>query len=74
MSILAFAEQRNGAFRKSGFEVVSEAKRLADKLGTTVSALVVGSGVEKQSQQMDRRDHAPPGVFASGRSGFSLLA
>jgi electron transfer flavoprotein alpha subunit len=54
MSILAFAEQRNGAFRKSGFEVVSEAKRLADKLGTTVSALVVGSGVENIASELGK--------------------
>lgn len=54
MSILAFAEQRNGAFRKSGFEVVSEARRLADKLGTTASALVVGTGVEKIAAELGK--------------------
>lgn len=54
MSILAFAEQRNGVFRKSAFEVVSEAKRLADKLGTTASALVTGSGVEKIASELGK--------------------
>ena len=54
MSILAFAEQRNGTFRKSGFEVVSEAKRLADQLGTSASALVVGSGIEKIAAELGK--------------------
>ncbi len=46
MSILAFAEQRNNIFRKSAFETMSEAKRLADMLGTQAVALVVGSGAK----------------------------
>ncbi len=54
MSILAFAEQRNGVFRKSAFEAASEAKRLADKLGTTAAAVVVGSGVEKMASELGK--------------------
>ncbi len=45
MSIIAFAEQRNNTFRKAAFETVSEAKRLADKLGTQVIAVIAGSSV-----------------------------
>lgn len=44
--VLAFAEQVDGSFRKTAYEVVSEARRLADTLGETVTAVVVGSGVE----------------------------
>jgi electron transfer flavoprotein alpha subunit len=54
MSILAFAEQRGGSFRKSAFETASEAKRLADKLSAQAVALVVGSGVEKIAAELGK--------------------
>jgi electron transfer flavoprotein alpha subunit len=44
--VLVFAEQKEGKFRKVALEAVSEGKRLADKLGTELSAAVIGSGVE----------------------------
>ena len=40
------AEQRDGEFRKITFEVASAAKKVADGLGTEVTALVLGSGME----------------------------
>ncbi|MBN2568572.1 MAG: electron transfer flavoprotein subunit alpha/FixB family protein [Deltaproteobacteria bacterium] len=40
------AEQRDGALRKVSFEIASMARRLADELGTDVSAVLMGSGVE----------------------------
>jgi len=44
--VLVLAEQVDGSFRKIAYEVVSEGRRLADTLGETVSAVVLGSGVE----------------------------
>ena len=44
--ILVFAEQVEGSFRKIAYEAVSEGRRLADTLGETVTAVVLGSGVE----------------------------
>ncbi len=44
--ILVFAEQVDGSFRKIAFEAVSEARRLADTLGETVTSVVLGSGIE----------------------------
>lgn len=46
MKILSFAEQREGTFKKSAFEVVKAARTLADQLGGECIAVVVGSGVE----------------------------
>lgn len=46
MKVLAFAEQRDSKFRKSSFETVQAARRIADQLGAECLALVVGSGVE----------------------------
>ncbi|MCB2193046.1 MAG: electron transfer flavoprotein subunit alpha/FixB family protein [Deltaproteobacteria bacterium] len=40
------AEQRDGEFRKITFEVASAAKKVADELGSEVTALVLGSGME----------------------------
>jgi electron transfer flavoprotein alpha subunit len=46
MSVLAIAEQRDGKFRKVTYEAISEGRRLADSLNTSLSALVIGSGIE----------------------------
>jgi len=43
--VLIFAEQVDGSFRKVAYEAVSEGRRLADALGETVTAVVLGSGV-----------------------------
>jgi electron transfer flavoprotein alpha subunit len=46
MKILAFAEQREGKFKKSAFEVVQAARSIADKLSGELVTLVVGDAVE----------------------------
>lgn len=44
MKVLAFAEQRNGTFKRSSFETVQAGRTIADALGAEFVALVVGSG------------------------------
>ena len=46
MSVLAVTEQRDGKFRKITYEVLSEGRRLADSLGTELTALLIGAEVE----------------------------
>lgn len=46
MSILVFAEQKNGGVVASAFEAIGAARKLADKLGGQVWAALVGQGVE----------------------------
>jgi len=46
MKLLAFAEQREGKFKKSAFEVTQAARRMADQLGAELVTLVVGSMVK----------------------------
>jgi electron transfer flavoprotein alpha subunit len=41
MSILIYAESGEGKFKKVGFELDSYAKKVAEALGTTVTALTV---------------------------------
>ena len=45
MKILAFAEHRDGKFKKSSFETVRAARTVADALHADCCALVIGSGV-----------------------------
>ncbi len=45
MNILAFAEQRDGKFKKCAYEVVQAARRAADGLGGTLSVVVIGKNV-----------------------------
>jgi electron transfer flavoprotein alpha subunit len=43
-AILAVMEQRQGALRKVSLEVLAAARKLADPLGATVDAVVIGAG------------------------------
>lgn len=52
MNIIAFAEQRNGQFKKTAFEVVTAAKTLAGQLNGTVIAVVVGQNVSGIAPQL----------------------
>jgi len=47
--ILIFAEQRDGQFRKPALETASTARRLANELGGTVWALVLGERVKEMA-------------------------
>ena len=50
--VLVIAEQRDGEFRKVTYEAVSEGRRVADALGTDVTAVVLGSGIEGIAGQL----------------------
>ncbi len=44
MSLLIYAESADGKFKKVAFELASYAKKIADSLGTTVTAVTVNAG------------------------------
>lgn len=50
--VIAITEQRDGELRKVSCEVVSEGRRIADGLGTELTAIIVGSGVEALSDEV----------------------
>lgn len=52
MKILAFAEQRDGQFKKSAFEVTKAARDVADKVYAELATVVIGSGVESLAPQL----------------------
>ncbi|MDP1677948.1 MAG: electron transfer flavoprotein subunit alpha/FixB family protein [Bacteroidota bacterium] len=52
MKILAFAEQRNGQFKKTAFEIVKAAKTTAEKINAEVIAVVVGNNIASIAGQL----------------------
>lgn len=51
-AVLAVLEQRNGNFRKISYEILSEARRLADKLGGDVAALIFGENIDSLANEV----------------------
>lgn len=45
-AVLVVTDQNKGSFRKVSLEVISEARRIGDKTGSQVVALVIGSGID----------------------------
>ncbi len=52
--IFVITEQQDGAFRKVTFETVSEGRRIADGLNTDLTAVVMGSGVENITGELEK--------------------
>jgi electron transfer flavoprotein alpha subunit len=52
--VLAIAEQMDGVFKKAAIEAVSEGKRIAKNLGTTLTALVMGSNIEEMAKNLSK--------------------
>lgn len=52
--ILVVTEQRDGVLRKSSLETVAAARQLADTLGGTVDALVIGAGPVSGTEALAR--------------------
>ena len=52
--VFAITEQRDGELRKVSFEAVSEGRRLADGLGTDLTAVILGSGVEGLADELKK--------------------
>ena len=50
--IMVVAEQSDGVFRKVTFEVLSEGKRIADKLGSQLTAVVLGADIAALAQEL----------------------
>lgn len=50
--IMVVAEQSDGGFRKVTFEILSEGKRMADKLGCPLTAVVLGAGIDDSAREL----------------------
>jgi electron transfer flavoprotein alpha subunit len=49
---MVIAEQRDGAIRKVTWEALSEGRRLADRLGVELLALLVGHGIKEKAGEL----------------------
>ena len=52
--VFVITEQRDGECRKVSFEAVSEGRRIADGLGSDVTAVVVGAGIEGLAGELQK--------------------
>ena len=48
------AEQREGELRKISFELTSEARRLADQTGQSVTAILLGSNIKEKASELGK--------------------
>ena len=48
------AEQREGELRKISFELASEARRLADQMGQSVTAILLGSNIKENARELGK--------------------
>ncbi len=52
--VFAITEQRDGELRKVSFEAVSEGRRVADGLGTDLTAVVLGTNIEGLGEELKK--------------------
>jgi electron transfer flavoprotein alpha subunit len=50
--VLIFAEQRNGKLLDVGLELLGEGRKVADKLGQELSAVVMGNGISELADEL----------------------
>jgi electron transfer flavoprotein alpha subunit len=50
--VMAIAEQRDGELRKISYEMVSEGRRLADGLGQSLTAVLLGSNIKSKGARL----------------------
>ncbi len=50
--VVAITEQRDGTLRKVSYEAVSEGRRIADALGTSLTAVIAGAGVGALAEEL----------------------
>lgn len=61
--VFAITEQRDGELRKVSFEAVSEGRRVADGLGTDLTAVLLGSGVDGLAEEVKK--YGPDKILAA---------
>ena len=54
MSVLVFAENWDGRFKKSTFEAVSYASEIAKQMGTSATAVVVGNASDEDMKALGK--------------------
>ena len=52
--VWVFAEQREGQLQKVSLELLGEGRKIADKLGSKLTALLIGSKVKNLVEDLSR--------------------
>ncbi len=68
-TVLAITEQREGAFRKVSYESLSQGRRLADELGGSLIALILGQGIEALAEEA--REYGPDRILLADDPGLA---
>jgi electron transfer flavoprotein alpha subunit len=67
--VFAITEQRDGELRKVSFEIVSEGRRVADGLGTELTAVLLGSGVDGLAEELKK--YGPDKILVADDAGLA---
>ena len=67
--VFAITEQRDGELRKASFEAVSEGRRVADGLGTELTAVLLGSGVDGLAEELKK--YGPDKILVADDAGLA---
>ncbi|MGD1969538.1 MAG: electron transfer flavoprotein subunit alpha/FixB family protein [Desulfobacterales bacterium] len=67
--VFAITEQRDGELRKVSLEVVSEGRRLADGLGTELTTVLLGSGVDGLAEELKK--YGPEKILVADDAGLA---
>jgi electron transfer flavoprotein alpha subunit len=67
--VFAITEQRDGELRKVSFEVISEGRRVADGLGTELTAVLLGSGVDNLAEELKK--YGPDKILVADDAGLA---
>ena len=67
--VFAITEQRDGELRKVSFEAVSEGRRVADGLGTELTAVLLGSGVDGLAEELKK--YGPDKILVADDAGLA---
>lgn len=67
--VFAITEQRDGELRKLSFEAVSEGRRVADGLGTELTAVLLGSGVDGLAEELKK--YGPDKILVADDAGLA---
>lgn len=67
--VFAITEQRDGELRKVSFETVSEGRRVADGLGTELTAVLLGSGVDGLAEELKK--YGPDKILVADDAGLA---
>ncbi len=53
--VWVFCEQKKGVIQSISFELLGEGRKLADKLGVKLCAVILGSGIESKASELSER-------------------